>query len=137
MRRISVLICAVILLSGCGGSGHSGGGGGPGGNDSPKDTCDKSNVIQRKATAAEAAIAAGSSDDLRLVSELGGAVLDAAHGVQHGTPEAADLNVVLADVDRLHTDLAGDTSKVPIDVGTLKNSLIKLGMDCSQVLTGG
>jgi hypothetical protein len=111
--------------------------GGPASQDSPKATCQKANDIQRKATAAEAAIAAGAANAGSLIEDLGGAVTNARDAAKEGTAVAVDLEVVFNDVDRLDNDYKNDKGKVAGDVNSLKDSLIKLGMDCSDVLTGG
>jgi hypothetical protein len=129
VRRATMIIGAIAIVSGCGGPGSS-----PSHNDSRKTTCEKANAIQRQAAKVEAAIAGGSSDT-NAIDTLGAAVTGAVNGAKKGTPEGIDLNVVLADVHRLRDD-AGDRSKILVDANTLRNSLIKLGMDCSRVLTG-
>jgi len=108
----------------------------PAGHDTPQVTCQKANDIQRKATAAESAIASGSAGAKNAIDELGGAVLGARRAAESGTPPAIDLAVVANDVDRLGVDFNDKNPAVSTDVNTLKDSLIKLGMDCSNILTG-
>lgn len=128
VRKGALVLAVLVLCVGCsGGEGSH--------NDSPKTTCIKANDIQRKATAAETAASSGAANAQDLINELGGAVNGAVKGAQSGAV-SIDLSVVANDVDRFDVDFKDNKSNLPGDIRSLQDSLIKLAMDCSQVLTG-
>jgi len=128
VRRGALVLAVLVLCAGCGGGSGSH-------NDSPKTTCTKANDIQRLATQAEAAATSGAANAQDLINQLGGAVNGAVKGAKSG-PVSVDLSVVANDVDRLDVDFKDNKSSVPGDIRSLQDSLIKLAMDCSAVLTG-
>ena len=124
MLRLGLVLAAIVLVTGCGGSKASH-------DDAPKATCEKANKIQQMASSNEAAMLNG---DLEAIAKVGGAVTGALNGAKQGTPIATDLTVVENDMQRIHHDALNDKRNLAGDVATLKSTLIRLGMDCSKYL---